>query len=145
MQLVSNGIPINIKLETSIVQNEHQQNFIYESVGQAVQVGNNWYIRYEEKTENGEQFQVMVKFCQDGSIHLTRQGSFRTKLRFVPGELTETTYQTPYGTMLLVTRTKQLQLEFSETPLRGQLKLAYELSTGEELVGNYQLFLDFAA
>ncbi|EOT44945.1 DUF1934 domain-containing protein [Enterococcus columbae] len=145
MQLVSNGIPINIKLETSIVQNEHQQNFIYESVGQAVQVGNNWYIRYEEKAENGEQFQVMVKFCQDGSIHLTRQGAFRTKLRFVPGELTETAYQTPYGTMLLVTKTKQLQLEFSETPFRGQLKLVYELSTGEEIVGNYQLFLDFKA
>lgn len=145
LQLVSNGIPVNIKLETEIVQKEHQQNFIYESVGQAVQVGNNWYIRYEEKAENAENFQVMLKLCDDGAIHLTRQGSLRTKFRFVPGEITETSYQTPYGTMLLLTKTKQLQLEFSELPLAGKLQLAYELSTGEEILGNYQLFLEFNA
>lgn len=145
MQLVSNGIPINIKLETSIVQNEHRQNFLYESVGQAVQVGSHWYLRYEEKAESGEHFQVMFKLCSDGAVHLTRQGSLRTKFRFVPGEITETSYQTSYGTMLLLTKTKYLQLEFSELPLAGKLQLAYELSTGEEILGNYQLFLEFTA
>lgn len=145
MQLVSNGIPINIKLETSIFQNEHRQNFLYESVGQAVQVGSHWYLRYEEKAESGEHFQVMLKLCSDGAVHLTRQGSLRTKFRFVPGEITETSYQTSYGTMLLLTKTKHLQLEFSELPLAGKLQLAYELSTGEEILGNYQLFLEFTA
>ncbi len=143
VKLAKNGIPISVKLSTKISQENHHQRFLHESIGQAVQVGENWYIRYEEEGDTSHPTTVMIKLTGDGSVHLTRNGIQKTKLIFHPKHITQSHYQTPYGMMTLVNQTHQLTVNFAEEPLQGQVEIYYELFSGEESIGKYQIHLEF--
>lgn len=144
VKLAKNGIPVSVKLRTKISQDNHHQSFLHESMGQAVRVGENWYIRYEENGEDQQPITVMIKLTSEGSIHLTRNGIQKTKLIFHPKLVTQSNYQTPYGIMVLTNQTHQLSVHFAENPLSGKVDIYYELFSGEEnSIGKYQLHLEF--
>lgn len=144
VKLAKSGIPISVKLRTKISQDNHHQSFLHESIGQAVRVGENWYIRYEEDREGQQPITVMIKLTSDGSIHLIRNGIQKTKLIFHPKLVTQSNYQTPYGIIVLTNQTHHLSVHFTEEPLSGNIDIYYELFSGEEhSIGKYQLHLEF--
>lgn len=76
------------------------------------------YLLYEEKEEGFEQVSKnRIKF-RDNMLELTRQGLLRTCMIFEEGKKHMTSYQTPYGQMILGIDTKKLRIEEQEKSIR---------------------------
>ncbi|WP_122646519.1 DUF1934 domain-containing protein [Enterococcus mediterraneensis] len=141
---ITNGLPISIKLATKVRQHGETQDFIFDLQGQIVKMGDTLYIRYKEVQEDGE-VPVTIKLLPDGTVHLTRAGDMRMRLKFVYQEKMETSYKTPYGMMFFSTFTKNLHVSLKERPTAGSLYIDYDLYMMDERIGEYQISLDFTA
>ncbi|MFV0557916.1 MAG: DUF1934 domain-containing protein [Enterococcus sp.] len=139
------GIAVTIKLATKVTQQNESQEFLFDLTGQLVKMGDTLYLRYKEVQEAGAEIPVTIKLLPDGTIHLTRAAEMRLKLKFAYKERVETTYKSPYGMMFFSTFTKNLHVSLKDQPTSGSVYLEYDLYTGEEKVGEYQISLEFSA
>lgn len=142
---LKNGLPVSIKLATKVTQHQTTEDFYFELTGQLVTIGDTLYIRYQEVQEDGQKIPVTIKIMPDGAVQLTRSGDMRMRLKFVYREMVNTSYNTPYGTMLFSTYTKNLRVSLKDRPASGKLVIEYDLYMADEQIGNYQINLDFTA
>lgn len=142
---LKNGVPVSIKLATKVTQQQENQDFYFDLTGQLVTIGDTLYIRYQEVQEDGQKIPVTIKIMPDGGVQLTRSGEMRMRLKFVYREMINTSYNTPYGTMLFSTYTKNLRVSLKDRPTSGKLLIEYDLYMADEQIGNYQINLDFTA
>lgn len=142
---LKNGVPVSIKLATKVTQQQETQDFYFDLTGQLVTIGDTLYIRYQEVQEDGQKIPVTIKIMPDGGVQLTRSGEMRMRLKFVYREMINTSYNTPYGTMLFSTYTKNLRVSLKDRPTSGKLLIEYDLYMADEQIGNYQINLDFTA
>ncbi|MDT2756166.1 DUF1934 domain-containing protein [Enterococcus asini] len=142
---LKNGVPVSIKLATKVTQQRETQDFYFELTGQLVTIGDTLYIRYQEVQGDGQKIPVTIKIMPDGGVQLTRSGEMRMRLKFVYREMVNTSYNTPYGTMLFSTYTKNLRVSLKDRPTSGKLLVEYDLYMADEQIGNYQINLDFTA
>lgn len=138
------GIPIQIKMRTTISQENQTEEFPFDIEGKFFQKNGQTYIRYQEVVDQEKQteIQVTLKVTDTGEIHLLRAGETRTKLTFEKESTHLTHYQTPYGNVPLSIYTQQLFCEIKEE-VTGQIEVHYQLQANGEVLGNYQLFLEF--
>ena len=106
---------------------------ILESVvsGQFHRKENKIYLRYEEALEESAS---AVKSCLkvfDGCLQLTRNGDVKVTMLFEEGKEHKTGYITPYGTLALTVRTKQLH--YTDTAENFQASVQYELDLEDSL------------
>lgn len=142
---LKNGLPVSIKMATKVTQQQTTQDFYFELAGQLVTIGDTLYIRYQEVQEDGQKVPVTIKIMPDGAVQLTRSGEMRMRLKFVYREMVNTSYNTPYGTMLFSTYTKNLRVSLKDRPASGKLLIEYDLYMADEQIGNYQIDLEFTA
>ena len=142
---LKNGLPVSIKLATKVTQQQTTEDFYFELAGQLVTIGDTLYIRYQEVQEDGQKIPVTVKIMPDGAVQLTRSGDMRMRLKFIYREMVNTSYNTPYGTMLFSTYTKNLRVSLKDRPASGKIVIEYDLYMAGEQIGNYQINLDFTA
>ncbi|MFC0233414.1 DUF1934 domain-containing protein [Vagococcus entomophilus] len=132
------GVPIQIKMRTTITQGDQTEEFPYNIVGQLFQKSGQTYIRYQESAK----IKVTLKVTDTGAVHLLRAGETRTKLTFEKEQTHLTHYQTPYGNVPLSIHTQQLFCEIKEE-VTGQIEVHYQLQANGEVLGDYQLYLEF--
>lgn len=137
------GMNVTIHLRTLIKQNNEEEEFLYELLGQVARVGDNLYIRYQEPQENGVTYPVTLKIFPDGQVQLVRTAQTRTRFLFNQGQVTETRYQTPYGNIELGVKTKKLHFSLKDEPISGRIEVVYDLLMATETVGNYFFELVF--
>lgn len=137
------GINVNLRLRTLINQNNEENEFLYELPGQVVRVGDNLYIRYQEPQEKGESYPVTLKIFPDGQIQLVRASQTRTRFLFNQDQVTETLYQTPYGSLAFQVKTNDLHFSLKDEPISGRVAVVYELLMDAQIVGNYFFELTF--
>ncbi|TLQ18050.1 DUF1934 domain-containing protein [Lentilactobacillus parafarraginis] len=142
MDNLATGVPVQIHLETNMVQNGEQSNFVFDVTGQLVRVGSSIYIRYSEDTDDG-QVPVTIKIMANGDIRLTRSAENRLQLLFSAGKRVATRYRTPYGPLEIQTVTSSLDMEILNQPLRGNINIDYLLYAGSDLLGKYNIRLQF--
>lgn len=142
---LKNGLPVSIKLATKVTQQQTTEDFYFELAGQLVTIGDTLYIRYQEVQEDGQKIPVTIKIMPDGAVQLTRSGDMRMRLKFIYREMVNTSYNTPYGTMLFSTYTKNLRVSLKDRPASGEIVIEYDLYMADEQIGNYQINLDFTA
>ena len=142
---LKNGLPVSIKLATKVTQQQATEDFYFELAGQLVTIGDTLYIRYQEVQEDGQKITVTIKIMPDGAVQLTRSGDMRIRLKFIYREMVNTSYNTPYGTMLFSTYTKNLRVSLKDRPASGKIVIEYDLYMADEQIGNYQINLDFTA
>ncbi|MDT2744990.1 DUF1934 domain-containing protein [Enterococcus asini] len=142
---LKNGLPVSIKLATKVTQQQTTEDFYFELAGQLVTIGDTLYIRYQEVQEDGQKIPVTIKIMPDGAVQLTRSGDMRIRLKFIYREMVNTSYNTPYGTMLFSTYTKNLRVSLKDRPASGKIVIEYDLYMADEQIGNYQINLDFTA
>lgn len=142
---LKNGLPVSIKLATKVTQQQTMEDFYFELAGQLVTIGDTLYIRYQEVQEDGQKIPVTIKIMPDGAVQLTRSGDMRMRLKFIYREMVNTSYNTPYGTMLFSTYTKNLRVSLKDRPASGKIVIEYDLYMADEQIGNYQINLDFTA
>ena len=69
----------------------------------------------------------------------------RLKLHFNENGKFETSYLTPYGAVELRCETDCCKFEYDRKVQRGSLTIDYRLFTGDEILGEYKIRLQFAA
>ena len=137
---VKAGMPIQFRLETLVDQEDDQEVFLYEGMGQIVEMGNWFYLRYEE-TDTA--VAVTFKFSREGKMTIIRRMEQTSRMSFDTAAKGMATVPTPAGAMEIQTVTKQMVLDFKEKPFAGNIFLQYELQFNDQKLGDYQIRLQF--
>lgn len=139
--MVKKATPVHVELTTVMEQNGQQERFHFAEEGQFVELNGNYYLRYQEHQE-GQTTPVQFRLGND-ELHLRRSGVRETAFTFLNRQTTKARYQTEYGKIDLAVTTNRLLVDFDPTAARGNVDLEYQLVSSGQLVGTYQLQLQF--
>jgi len=146
MDDLTTGVPVAIHLETRARQDGETANYALDVDGQLVQMGDVFYLRYKEVSDEApEPIPVTIKLAANGDVVLTRNAENHLRLHFSNGKRIRAHYQTPMGLLPVETVTPMLRVRLRERPFSGEVNVDYDLYAGEQLLGNYQLRLQFTA
>lgn len=134
---------IQVQLTTKIDQEGVIETHQFTETGELTQKGTTLYLCYQE--HQGEQPAVPVTFkLQTDQLLLTRGTTeLRSQLLFQEQQTTTGQYQTVYGNLALTTQTTKFQVELDLPHLTGQIAVDYQLFSGDNLLGKYELRLIF--
>ncbi len=102
-----------------------------------------YYLRYIEH-QDSQETPVQIKF-EDELIRLRRRGNVETNLFLDPTQETIMRYQTEYGMIKIDVLTESLEKDVDIKAPAGHLSVKYQLKQAGQLIGSYQLELQFAA
>ena len=97
------------------------------------------FIKYEEKTDDGAINKILLKFDSD-FLEMTKSGETMSTLTFAEGENTEGYYKTPYGTFLIETDTKKLDIKIGKKNIF--INLGYGLFIDGEFVADCKMYIE---
>ena len=138
---LKNGIPVKIDVRTRQVQSVEKNDYSQSFEGRLSIKNQALYLRYDESSET----RVTFKICED-SVDLSRKsGQMRLKLHFNENEKFETSYLTPYGAVELTCKTDHCVFDCDKKVQKGSLTVDYRLFTGDEILGEYKIRLQFTA
>lgn len=135
---------IQVQLAIQTRQNGQQDNYEVTEIGQAIKIGPQLYLRYQETA--GEQgIKVLFKITADNLLIIKRSVKNQPSTKFVFSRLQDQiiNYPTGYGDLVLITHTKKMRLLIAQAPLFGKIDLDYSLRSSHSLVGDYKLRLLF--
>lgn len=125
---------VNIRLLSTIRHPNVQEEAIdLETKGTLTLKGSQSYLVYEE-THDEKNIRTTVKLGGKSALVL-RSGGVKMRLPFEREQLQTGSYDTPYGTLMITTNTKQLHFE------DGHFQVEYELIINDEVAGTYTLEL----
>ncbi|AVK64385.1 DUF1934 domain-containing protein [Lactobacillus sp. CBA3606] len=145
MDDLTTGVPVAIHLETQAVQAGDTANYALDVEGQLVQMGDAFYLRYKEVSDDAAPVPVTIKLVSNGDVVLTRSAENRLRLHFANGKRIQARYRTPMGILPVDTVTPMLQVRLRERPFSGEVNVNYQLYAGEQPIGDYKLRLQFTA
>lgn len=137
------GKTVKIKLVSSIIPTEGElEQYEMWLEGSCVEKGNSHYLRYEEIQED-LQIQTTIKLNEANSF-IMRKGGVNMRLPLNPDLRENGHYDSPFGSLPLVTDTHQLAIEVVQNEkVSGQFKTQYDLIIGGNSVGHYKLDIEF--
>ncbi|MER2049133.1 MAG: DUF1934 domain-containing protein [Solibacillus sp.] len=137
------GKTVKIKLVSSIIPTEGElEQYEMWLEGSCVEKGNSHYLRYEEVQED-LQIQTTIKLNEANSF-IMRKGGVNMRLPLNPDLRENGHYESPFGSLPLVTDTHQLAIEVVQSEkVSGQFKTQYDLIIGGNSVGHYKLDIEF--
>ena len=97
------------------------------------------FIKYEEKTDDDAINKVLLKF-DSGFLEMTKSGETMSTLTFNERENTEGYYKTPYGTFLIETDTKKLDVKKGKKNIF--VNLEYGLYIDGEFVADCKMYIE---
>ncbi|WP_277586909.1 DUF1934 domain-containing protein [Psychrobacillus antarcticus] len=125
---------VNIRLVSTIRHpNVQQETINLETKGTLTLKGTQHYLVYEE-VQDEKVVRTTVKLSGKTALIL-RSGGVKMRLPLEHGELQTGSYDTPYGTLMITTNTKQLHFD------EGHFQVEYELIINDEVAGTYTLEL----
>ncbi len=96
------------------------------------------YISYEEEME-GDRYRTLLT-CGDGRFTMSRKGSGRQRMEFVPGERRPAVYETPVGTLPMEVLTEECVLERDKKGM--DIAVDYELFSGGTPMARHRLVME---
>lgn len=139
---LKNGLPAEIKMETTYVQNGETHHHSFEETGRVVYMNSSYYIRFEEAHELGS-VPVTIKIDPDGVVQLIRRGEQTTRFVFDSDQKTESNYRTPAGIIPLTVTTDDIRVSYYDRPFAGRIWVDYTLSANQQKIGDYHIRLRF--
>ena len=138
-----NGKTVKIKLVSSIILTEGElEKYEMWLEGNCIEKGGSHYLRYEEVQEELT-VQTTIKLKPQRSF-IKRSGGVNMRLPLNPGVREDGHYESPFGSLPLMTDTHQLALEVTEAEkLSGRFLTQYDLIIGGNSVGKYSLEIQF--
>lgn len=143
-ETIKEQIPVSVELDTTVEQEGEVESFHFAETGSLVDLGDKQYLRYKETT-GVKEVPVTFRFTDNGDVFLTRESDTRLRMQFADGQLIPTHYQTAYGLMKIDVKTISLSSEIDLENLNGHIEVDYELYAETQLVGKYQIRLQFNA
>lgn len=102
---------------------------------------NKHYVKYDDSALDKENV-IATTIKTDGrKLTIFRRGAVETEMIFLHGEMTRTSYHTPYGPMELEIDTRQLEINMDEVGGQGEIDLFYDLAVNGSPVGEYELHI----
>lgn len=97
------------------VQKDEENEEVIESAafGEFSEVGNTYVLRYDEISEDGDVTKTLIKLSDKG-IEVVKRGNTNSKMEFLGGEVTESDYETIYGTLQMAIQTHSVGFEMTE-------------------------------
>lgn len=138
------GKNVKIKLVSSIIPTEGElETYEMWLEGSCVTKGGSQYLRYEEIQEEAP-IQTTIKLNLEQSF-IMRSGGVNMRLPLHPGLRENGHYDSPFGSLPIITDTHQLAIEVNETDkLSGRFSTRYDLIIGGNSVGLYTLEIQFS-
>lgn len=102
-----------------------------------------YYLRYIEHQE-GQATPVQIRFDEQ-FVRLRRKSVVETNLLFDSQRSTTMRYRTQYGLINLEVETENLVRQLDMATPAGSLQVSYQLKSAGQIVGSYQLELQFTA
>lgn len=134
-------MPVKISVKTTIRNGQDQETYELITFGEYIRKSSSSYLRYEEVTEEGS-IQTTVKIAErEGSI--LRNGAVKMRLPFQKNKYLSGSYETPYGTLEMGTKTSRISHEFNESIRKGEIDLLYDLKMQGTHAGTYHLLISF--
>ncbi|WP_077215102.1 DUF1934 domain-containing protein [Bacillus dakarensis] len=128
---------VKIKLNTSIFNDGEKETFELTTFGRYYKKGNSFFLQYEETMEEGPIKSTMK--VSDQEALLLRSGAINMRMVFQHNKKQQGRYETPYGTMGLVTRTKRLVSSVNADEKKGNIDILYDLTMHGSHAGTYHL------
>jgi len=133
---------VKIHLSTVITNDEEKEEFELVLFGEYFEKGGSVYLKYTEVQEEGT-VRTIVKMSGEEAVIL-RNGAVKSRLVFDKNHPMSGSYDSPYGTLLLNTITRNMdRYTYSEKPLNGRLALTYDLFMQGKFLGIYSLTITF--
>lgn len=138
----SGQMPVKISVKTTIRNGQDHETYEFITFGEYIQKTSSVFLRYEEITEENGNIQTTVKIAEgEGSI--LRNGAVKMRLTFQKNKYLTGSYETPYGTMEMETRTSRISHMFNENARKGEIDLLYDLKMQGSHAGTYHLLISF--
>lgn len=102
---------------------------------------NKHYVKYDDSDIDEENVIATTIKTDGGKLTIFRRGAVDTEMIFLHGEMTRTSYHTPYGPMELEINTRQLEINMNEVEGWGEIDLFYDLAVNGSPVGEYELHI----
>lgn len=134
--------PVKFKIVTTITQQDKEsEKYELWSEGTIMKKRDQIYLRYEEVQED-QHMNTTLRFGHENAI-IIRNGDIKMRMPFVLGQEQRGHHNSQYGQLPIVTKTKEMIFEPSESLQNGRFYLQYELLIGGQFVGDYSLELNY--
>jgi len=133
---------VSIQLNTTISNGEAEETYELLTFGTLQNKGGTWYLRYDEVHSDMENVHTILKWAPE-EVFIMRSGKVKMRQRFIKDLMTVGTYESPYGTMQMLTTTKNLNHAFNEETREGRMILAYDLNMNGNDVGRYKMEINY--
>ncbi|WLR61699.1 DUF1934 domain-containing protein [Guptibacillus hwajinpoensis] len=133
--------PIEITIDSRIQSGKEKESTNYSVQGNLVEKGEALYLRYEESLEIGK-VSTTVKIDKE-QVTVIRRGALSMRQQFAPGQVSESLYKTPFGSMPMQIRTERIEQLVDKEKLKGRLTLRYLLNLEEDETQRHELSLSW--
>lgn len=133
-----NKTPIQLKLVTEIRDGNRKELLTFEADGTLYSKDEATYITYKEMMEGIGKVSNTIKIKND-EVTIIRTGGISMNQTYKMGQTTSGTYQGPYGTIEMVTKTGNIDFTYKAKSQKAKLILAYQLQMQGEAVGRHRL------
>lgn len=140
---LTQGLPVRIILETTIVQEEEVFKNSFDEMGRIVLMNDNYYLRFKESKGEDDGVVTLIKIDPEGVVHITRHTENKTRLIFNQEEETYTSYATPTGIMQMKVQTNRISSSYNNSPFAGDIEIDYVIYMEDIPLGTYQIRLRF--
>lgn len=131
-----------IKLKTIINDQGQIETMKTEQRGTFIRRGMRDVLLYDEVTDEGAKIGNFITIQKD-KVSIKRSGSISMHQQFVVGQIDETMYEHPHGTIHLETVTQRLKYEPIPTRYSGKLEIDYTVSLNGQQERKHKLVLTY--
>lgn len=117
--------PVKVHIHTTIWSEDDKQTIELTVLGRLYKKETSSFLQYEEVHEEGK-MNIIIKFTKN-EVFIMRNGLFKMRMHFRERERLKGTYETPYGNLTILTKTKRINHEFDEKSSIGTIDLLYDL------------------
>lgn len=143
-QDIGSGRKAEIKMQSIHTSGGEVSRYDVNEMGQLVYVNGSYYLRFDQEDEDSEEtIKTTIKFDEEDNVTIIRAGSEKTRMRFDVKNKTSMRYPTPAGTFLIDIDTRHVELQYKNNPFSGQINLEYQLATKGQILGNYNVTIQF--
>lgn len=100
---------VNIRIE-GVQKSVSDEPVVQECEGTCTEMNGSWFVRYEEKNEEGSRIKCLIKISDD-SVMVRKSGRTVNVLTYEKNKMITCAYSTPYGEMELELTTKDIFIE----------------------------------
>jgi len=129
---------VSIQLNTTIDNGDDKETYELLTTGTLQNKGDTLYLRYDEVQQDLEKVHTILKWAPKEAF-IMRSGIVKMRQKFVKELMTVGSYESPYGTMQMLTTTQKMDHSWDEGLKEGKMVLHYHLNMNGNDVGQYTM------